>query len=229
LVFQKFLSPLHPDGIKFVLAAAGVTLLLFILWSPLGWLALLVTVWIGFFFRDPWRVTPTRSGLIVSPADGVVLSVAAAQPPPELVMGAGDYSRIAIFLNILDVHVIRAPLGGRVADLSHVRGRFINASFDKASEHNERLMVRIAPPEGPDIAFVMIAGLLARRIVCDLYEGRQLATGQRVGIIRFGSRVDIYCPAPYVPLVIEGQRMIAGETVLADREAMEPARKGVAQ
>ena len=228
-MFQKFLSPLHPDGIKFVLAAAGVTLLLFIFFSPLGWLALIVTLWIAYFFRDPWRVTPTRSGLIVSPADGVVLSVAPAQPPPELALGAGDWRRIAIFLNILDVHVIRAPLGGRVADLSYVRGRFLNASFDKASEHIVRLMVRLAPAEGPDIAFVMIAGLVARRIVCDLYEGRQLAPGQRVGIIRFGSRVDIYCPAPYVPLVIEGQRTIAGETVLADRQATEPAREGVAQ
>jgi phosphatidylserine decarboxylase len=228
-VFQKFLSPLHPDGIKFVLAAAGVTLLLFILWWPLGWLALLLTLWIAYFFRDPFRVTPTRSGLIVSPADGVVLSVSAAPPPAELAMGAADYTRIAIFLNILDVHVIRAPLDGRVADLSYVKGRFINASLDKANEHNERLMVQLVPPEGPEIAFVMIAGLVARRIVCDLYDGRQLAAGQRVGIIRFGSRVDIYCPAPYVPLVIAGQRTIAGETVLADREAREPAREGVAQ
>ena len=227
-MFQKFLAPLHPDGIKFVLAAAGVTLILFILWAPLGWLALVVTLWIGYFFRDPFRVTPVRAGLIVSPADGVVLSVTAAQPPPELAM-AGASTRISIFLNILDVHVIRAPLGGRVADLAYVKGRFINASFDKASEHNERLAVRIAPPDGPEVGFVMVAGLVARRIVCDLYEGRQLAAGQRVGIIRFGSRVDIYCPVPYVPLVIEGQRTIAGETVLADSEAVEPARQGVAQ
>ena len=227
-MFQKFLAPLHPDGIKFLLAAAGVTLVCFILWLPLGWLALVLTLWIGYFFRDPFRVTPTRAGLIVSPADGVVLSVAPAAPPPELAMPEGC-TRIAIFLNIFDVHVIRAPLGGRVADLTYVKGRFINASFDKASEHNERLAVRIAPPDGPEIGFVMVAGLVARRIVCDLYEGRQLAAGQRVGIIRFGSRVDIYCPAPYVPLVIEGQRMIAGESVLADRDAIEPARQGVAQ
>ncbi|HEV2300094.1 MAG TPA: phosphatidylserine decarboxylase [Stellaceae bacterium] len=228
-MLQKFLAPLHPDGIKFVLVAAAVTLVLFILWAPLGWLALVLTLWIGYFFRDPFRVTPTRGGLIISPADGVVLSVAPAPLPPELAMSEDAWTRISIFLNILDVHVIRAPLSGRVADLSYVKGRFINASSDKASEHNERLAVRIAPPEGPEIGFVMIAGLIARRIVCDLYEGRQLAAGQRVGIIRFGSRVDIYCPASYVPLVIEGQRMIAGETVLADREAMEPARQGVAQ
>jgi phosphatidylserine decarboxylase len=228
-VFSKFFAPLHPDGIKFVAIAAGLTLVLFILWAPLGWLALILTLSIAYFFRDPFRVTPTREGLIVSPADGIVLSVAPASPPAELSMEAEAYTRIAIFLNLLDVHVIRAPLGGRIANLTHVAGRFINASLDKASEHNERLAVRIAPPEGPEVGFVMIAGLVARRIVCDLYEGRQLAAGQRVGIIRFGSRVDIYCPAPYVPLVIEGQRMIGGETVLADREAIEPARQGVVQ
>ena len=228
-MLQKFVAPLHPDGIKFVVAAAAATLILFLLWAPLGWLGLILTLWIAYFFRDPFRVTPIRAGLVISPADGVVLSVGLASPPPELATAAGEWTRISIFLNILDVHVIRAPLAGRVADLVYVKGRFVNASLDKASEYNERLLLRLAAPDGSEIAFAMVAGLVARRIVCDLYEGRQLAAGQRVGIIRFGSRVDVYCPSPYVPLVIEGQRTIAGETVLADREAMEPARQGVAQ
>ena len=144
-------------------------------------------------------------------------------------MGDVPVIRIGIFLNVFDVHVARAPVGGRVAAMRYTKGRFINASLDKASEHNERLAIRLAPPEGPDIAFVLVAGLVARRIVCHLYDGQQVATGQRVGIIRFGSRVDIYCPPPYVPMVVAGQRMIGGETVLADRLANEPPRQAITQ
>jgi phosphatidylserine decarboxylase len=144
-------------------------------------------------------------------------------------MGDAAILRIGIFLNIFDVHVTRAPIGGRVAAMRYTKGRFVNASLDKASEHNERLAIRVAPPEGPDIAFVLVAGLVARRIVCKLYDGQQVATGQRVGIIRFGSRVDIYCPPPYVPMVVAGQRMVGGETVLADRLAEEPPRQGISQ
>lgn len=227
-MLRRFLAPLHPDGFKFVAAAAIATLLLFLLWRPVGWIAAVVTVWIVYFFRDPWRVTPTRDGLLISPADGLVVSIAPAAPPPELVMGEMATLRIGIFLNVFDVHVTRAPVEGRVAAMRYTKGRFVNASLDKASEDNERLAIRIAPEEGPDIAFVMIAGLLARRIVCDLYQGQQVARGQRVGIIRFGSRVDIYCPPPYVPMVVAGQRMIGGETVLADRLAQESPRRGAA-
>ncbi len=143
-------------------------------------------------------------------------------------MGDMAVVRIGIFLNIFDVHVTRTPVGGRVAAMRYTKGRFVNASLDKASEQNERLAIRVAPPEGPDVAFVLVAGLVARRIVCDLYQGQQVASGQRIGIIRFGSRVDIYCPPPYVPMVVAGQRMIGGETVLADRLAEEPPRQGVA-
>jgi phosphatidylserine decarboxylase len=144
-------------------------------------------------------------------------------------MGDAEGMRIGIFLNVFDVHVIRAPVGGRVAALRYTKGRFVNASLDKASLHNERMAIRIVAPEGPDIAFVLIAGLIARRIVCDLREGQEIVSGQRIGIIRFGSRVDVYCPPSYVPMVVAGQRMVAGETVLADRLAQEPARQGFAQ
>jgi phosphatidylserine decarboxylase len=228
-VLRRFLAPLHPDGLKFVAAGVLATLLLFLLWAPAGWAAAIVTLWMVYFFRDPWRVTPTRPGLLLSPADGLIVSIAAATPPSELAMGDMAVVRVSIFLNIFDVHVTRAPVGGRVAAMRYTKGRFVNASLDKASEDNERLAIRIAPLEGPDIAFVLVAGLVARRIVCNLYDGQQVASGQRVGIIRFGSRVDIYCPPPYVPMVVAGQRMVGGETVLADRLAEEPARQGIAQ
>jgi len=228
-VLRRFLAPCHPDGFKFVAAGVVATLLLFLVWAPTGWTAAVVTLWMVYFFRDPWRVTPIRPGLLISPADGIVVSIAAATPPPELAMDDMAFVRIGIFLNIFDVHVTRAPVGGRVAAIRYTKGRFVNASLDKASEHNERLAIRIAPPEGPDIAFVLVAGLVARRIVCNIYDGQHIATGQRVGIIRFGSRVDIYCPPPYVPMVVAGQRMVGGETVLADRLAEEPPRQGVAQ
>jgi phosphatidylserine decarboxylase len=228
-VLRRVLAPLHPDGFKFVAVGVVATLLLFLLWAPAGWAAAVVTLWMVYFFRDPWRVTPTRPGLLISPADGIVVSIAAATPPAELAMGDMAVVRIGIFLNIFDVHVTRAPVGGRVAAMRYTKGRFVNASLDKASEGNERLAIRIASPEGPDVAFVLVAGLVARRIVCNLYEGQQVATGQRVGIIRFGSRVDIYCPPPYVPMVVAGQRMVGGETVLADRLAEESPRQGIAQ
>ena len=228
-MLRRVLAPLHPDGFKFVALGVVATLLLFLLWAPAGWAAAVATLWMVYFFRDPWRVTPTRPGLLISPADGIVVSIAAATPPPELAMGDAAIVRIGIFLNVFDVHVTRAPVGGRVAALRYTKGRFVNASLDKASEHNERLAIRIAPAEGPDIAFVLVAGLIARRIVCSLYDGQHIAKGQRVGIIRFGSRVDIYCPPPYVPMVVAGQRMVGGETVLADRLAEEPPRQGIAQ
>ena len=227
-MLRRVLAPLHPDGFKFVLAAALATVLLFLLWTPAGWAAAVVTLWMVYFFRDPWRVTPTREGLLVSPADGIVTSVTPARPPPELEMGDAEVARIGIFLNIFDVHVTRAPVGGRVVALRYTKGRFVNASHEEASLNNERMAIRVAPPEGPEIAYVQIAGLVARRIVCDLREGQRIATGQRMGIIRFGSRVDVYCPPPYVTMVVAGQRMVGGETVLADRLAQEPSRQGVA-
>ena len=227
-MLRRVLAPLHPDGFKFVLAAVLAALLLFLVWTPAGWVAAVVALWMVYFFRDPWRVTPTREGLLVSPADGIVTSVTPARPPPELEMGDAEVARIGIFLNIFDVHVTRAPVGGRVVALRYTKGRFVNASHEEAGLNNERMAIRVAPPEGPEIAYVQVAGLIARRIVCDLREGQRIATGQRMGIIRFGSRVDVYCPPPYVTMVVAGQRMVGGETILADRLVQEPARQGVA-
>jgi phosphatidylserine decarboxylase len=221
-MLRRAFAPIHPDGWKFVAIAAVITIVLFPLWRPAGWLGLIATGWIAYFFRDPWRVTPARPGIIVSPADGIVVALGPAPPPPELEMGAEPVPRIGIFLNLFDVHVARAPLGGRVAARRYTKGRFLNASLDKASLDNERLAVRLMPTEEPALAFVLIAGLVARRIVCPLYEGQLVAAGERIGLIRFGSRVDVYLPPPYVPLVALGQRMVAGETVLADRRTPSP-------
>ena len=226
-MLRQIISPIYPDGWKFVAIGVVATLILFLLWAPAGWFALIVTLWVVYFFRDPWRVTPLRPGLIVSPADGIVVSIAPFAPPPELDMGTEPVTRIGIFLNLFDVHVARTPVGGTLAARHYTPGRFINASLDKASEHNERLALRLsAGDDGPDIACVLIAGLVARRIVCPLIAGQRLGIGERIGIIRFGSRCDIYVPPPYVPLVSLGQRMIGGETVLADRAANEPPREG---
>jgi phosphatidylserine decarboxylase len=225
-MLRQVLAPIHPDGWKFVAIAAAVTIVLFLVWHPAGWLALILTLWIAYFFRDPWRVTPIRPGLVISPADGIVVSIARVPPAPELAMSDAATTRIGIFLNLFDVHVARAPLAGRVVGRAYIPGRFINASLDKASEHNERLALRLTPQEGAEIGCVLIAGLVARRIVCPLGEGQMVAAGERIGIIRFGSRIDIYLPPEYVPLVALGQRMVGGETVLADREAKEAPRQG---
>jgi len=221
-MFRQILAPIHPDGWKFIAAAALAAFVLFLIWQPAGWAGLILMLWVAYFFRDPWRVTPMRPGLIVSPADGIVVALAPASPPPELEMGTSPVPRIGIFLNLFDVHVARAPVGGKVAARRYTKGRFVNASLDKASLDNERLAIRIAPEGTPEIAFVLIAGLVARRIVCPLYQGQLLAAGERIGLIRFGSRVDIYIPPPYLPLVALGQRMVAGETVLAGRGSSEP-------
>jgi phosphatidylserine decarboxylase len=226
-MLRQIIAPIHPDGWKFVAIAIVATLVLYFLWHPAGWLALIVTLWVVYFFRDPWRVTPMRAGLIISPADGMVVSIAPVPPPPELDMGAEPMTRIGIFLNLIDVHVARSPVAGMLAARHYTPGRFINASLDKASEHNERLALRLSTGDDAlDIACVLIAGLVARRIVCPLIAGGRVGAGERIGIIRFGSRVDIYIPPPYVPLVAVGQHMVGGETVLADREAREAPRVG---
>jgi phosphatidylserine decarboxylase len=227
-MLRQALAPIHPDGWKFVAIGAGATIVLWLLSAPLGWLALIATLWIAYFFRDPWRVTPERAGAILAPADGLIVSIGPVPPPPELDMGSAPMPRVSIFLNLLDVHVARAPAGGTVTAARHIAGRFVNASLDKASEHNERLALRIAPDNGPEMAFVLIAGLVARRIVCGLRVGQIVTAGERIGIIRFGSRADIYCPAPYLPVVAVGQRTIAGETILAESNASGPIPVGVA-
>jgi len=227
-MLRSVLAPIHPDGWRFIGAAVLLALLLFWLGvAPLGWLALALAAWIAYFFRDPWRVTPGRAGLVVSAADGVVVAADRVPPPKELEMGEAPMTRIGVFLNVFDVHVNRVPMGGRVKNLAYSKGRFLNASLDKASEENERMAIRIASAEGPDVAVVQIAGLIARRIVCTLKEGQEVATGERLGLIRFGSRTDVYLPPDWPPLVIVGQRMVGGETVIADARAQEPPRQGV--
>ena len=208
---------------------SAATALLFWLAGPVGWVGLALTAWCAYFFRDPERVTPVRAGLVVSPADGVVLPIVEALPPPELGMGGMPRPRVSVFMNVFDVHVNRMPCDARIVKRSYRPGRFVNASFDKASDDNERLALRLAPdgaaPER-ELAVVQIAGLVARRIVCEASEGQRMRAGQRYGLIRFGSRVDVYLPAGTAPLVAAGQRTIAGETVIADLAGSEPMRVG---
>jgi phosphatidylserine decarboxylase len=224
---RKMLVPVHREGYVFILAGLAAMLVLGWVWQPFFWLCGLVTAWIIYFFRDPPRVTPLGEGLIVSPADGRVSAVARAAPPPELGLGPAPLMRISIFMSIFDCHVNRAPVDGRIAKIAYRPGLFLNADLDKASEDNERNALLLETPQG-SIAVVQIAGLIARRIVTAVTEGESPQAGERIGIIRFGSRVDVYCPPPYVPLIALGQRMIGGETVLADRTAHEQPREGFA-
>ena len=223
---KSVIAPIHPAGWAFIAIAAAIAVLLGWVWPPLGWVGAAATAWVTYFFRDPERVTPTRPGLIISAADGRVQPIVRAAPPPDLELGNAPRTRISIFLNIFDVHVNRVPADGEVVAVNYRPGKFVNAALDKASEDNERMAVRLRLDDGRDIAFVQIAGLVARRIVCDLKPGQRVRAGQRFGLIRFGSRVDIYLPDTTAPLVVAGQRAIAGETVLADLTAGEPARLG---
>ncbi len=224
---QSVLAPIHPAGWPFLAVAGLATLLLAWLWLPLGVLGLVLTLWMAYFFRDPARVTPTRSGLVVSPADGRVQMIVDAPPPPELAMGADPRPRISIFLNVFDVHINRVPIDGTVAAVVYNPGKFVNAALDKASEANERTAVRVVTGgRHDDIAFVQIAGLIARRIICNLKAGDIVRAGERYGLIRFGSRVDVYLPPGVAPMVVVGQRALGGETVLADLNSNEAPRQG---
>lgn len=196
----------------FAVLAAG----LWVLYQPLGWVGVVLTAWCAYFFRDPERVTPGEAGLVISPADGMVLPLEEAPPPPELSMGDGARPRVSIFMNAFNVHVNRIPAHGVIEKISYRPGRFFNASLDKASEHNERMSVSMKTDQGAEIAFVQIAGLVARRIKCGLGPGQQVRAGDRFGLIRFGSRVDVYLPAGTRPKVLPGQIAVAGETVIAD-------------
>ena len=226
------LPSIHREGWPFIGAFAAITVTTFIFVEPLSWLGLVLTVWCVYFFRDPARVTPVRKGLIVAPADGVVLPVIEAIPPTELGMGVTPRTRISIFMNVFDVHVNRIPCDGKVIETAYRPGKFFNASFDKASEHNERMSVRIRPAGHSagcedDLCVVQIAGLVARRIKCKISQGQPVHAGERFGIIRFGSRVDVYLPTAYNPLVVTGQRSVAGETVLADARSQEAQHEKV--
>jgi phosphatidylserine decarboxylase len=225
-LLDTVLVPIAREGRPFIAAFAVVTLLLGLLADWLLVPGVVLTAWCVYFFRDPHRVTPTRDGLVISPADGRVVSIASVPWPKELAMGEGEATRVGIFMNVFDVHVNRIPVDGRITKLAYVPGAFVNASFDKASEQNERQCVAMETGDGRPLAFVQIAGLVARRIVCHLTEGQPVLAGERMGMIRFGSRVDVYLPAGVAPLVVEGQRCVAAETVLADLSSAEPARNG---
>jgi phosphatidylserine decarboxylase len=224
---QSSIAPIHREGYPFVAIFAAVTLALFYI-APdfLGWIGVFLTLWCAYFFRDPERVTPLKKGLVISPADGVVSMITDLVPPPELDLPREKHKRISVFMNVFDVHVNRAPVDGKIARLSYVPGAFLNAELDKASEDNERQALTITMDDGRQIGAVQIAGLVARRIVKFVNEGDRLMAGQRFGLIRFGSRVDVYLPQGVAPLVCVGQRAIAGETVLADLEANETPRLG---
>jgi phosphatidylserine decarboxylase len=218
------LVPIHPEGYPFIGAFALASLLLFWLWSPLGWIGTALTLWCVYFFRDPIRATPVRDGLVVSPADGRVSQITQALPPKELNLGERPLPRVSIFMSVFDCHVNRSPISGRIERIVYRAGIFINADLDKASEDNERNSFVIAAP-GARIGMVQIAGLLARRIVCFTREGEAVVAGQRLGMIRFGSRVDVYLPEGGEFVVALGQTAIAGETVLADLRSPDAERE----
>ena len=211
----------HPEGRKFAAGAAVLTLFAFLLgWSFIGWLLVGLTVWVFAFFRDPIRTTPRDDKLIVAPADGLITLITKV-PPPREVAGAdglpeGEYTRVSIFMSVFDVHINRSPVAGRVSKVAYIPGKFVNADLDKASEDNERQHVVVETSSGVRIGFTQIAGLVARRILTFVREGDHVEAGERVGLIRFGSRVDVYLPAGTGPRVLLGQRAIAGETVIAE-------------
>ncbi len=221
-----FIKPMHPEGRKFVAIFAAISVISYLVLPFLGWIGVGLTVWCYYFFRDPQRTTPTREGLIISPADGVVSLIEKAVPPAELGMADAPLTRVSVFMNVFNCHVNRAPIAGKVTAVAYRPGKFFNASLDKASADNERNSLCIEMADGRQIAVVQIAGLVARRIVCFVTTGAALDTGERFGLIRFGSRVDVYLPDGVAPLVTVGQGTIAGETVLADLTSQEQARQG---
>ena len=223
----------HPDGRKYVMIAGGITLFAFLLdWELLAWLLVGLTIWVAAFFRDPVRTTPRGDAFVVSPADGLITMIASVPPPRELAGPDGlpdaEYTRVSIFMSVFDVHINRSPVAGRVRKVAYIPGKFLNADLDKASEDNERQHIVVEAASGARIGFTQIAGLVARRILTFVREGDEVAAGERVGLIRFGSRVDVYLPAGTGPRVLLGQRAIGGETVLAEI-GVEPGLTGSSQ
>ena len=212
---RRQLTPIHPEGYIFIAGFIVATLILGWLWAPLGWIGLIATAWCVYFFRDPARVTPLRTDLVVSPADGVVSFCDYAVPPPEIGLGGLPLLRVSIFMSVFDCHVNRAPVEGRVTRIAYHPGAFLSADLDKASEENERNGLVIETAAG-DFGVVQIAGMIARRIVCFTHEGARLVAGERFGLIRFGSRVDVYLPQGARPIVGVNSRAVAGETVIAE-------------
>ncbi len=220
---SKQVVPIHPAGYPFIIIFAVGSLILHWIWPPLGWIGALLTVWCAYFFRDPPRVTPLREGLVVSPADGYVCSVGRFVPPPELELGDEPMQRVSVFMSVFDCHVNRAPVSGRITRIAYKPGIFVNADLDKASEDNERNGFVFDTPDGR-FGAVQIAGLIARRIISFSREGENVSVRDRIGLIRFGSRVDVYMPDSAVPLVGLGSKAIAGETILADTRMSESDR-----
>ena len=220
--------PMHKEGRKFVAIFAAVSVALFFVWMPLFWLGAGATIWCYYFFRDPVRVVPQQEGLVMSPADGIISLIEDVIPSADLGLGDAPVTRVSVFMNVFNCHVNRAPIAGKVTNIVYRHGKFLNASLDKASEHNERNSITIEAPDGIRIGVVQIAGLVARRIVCFVQEGSALGAGHRFGLIRFGSRVDVYLPAGTSPKVLMGQKVIAGETILAEVGA-QALLEGIAQ
>ncbi|MES2252919.1 MAG: phosphatidylserine decarboxylase [Pseudomonadota bacterium] len=216
---------IHPEGWRFVGIFALISILIALFSQFGGWIGAILTVWCFYFFRNPKRVTPLREGLIISPADGKVVIIKDVVPPAEYELGSDPHTRISVFLNVFDVHINRIPMNGTIKKVIYHAGRFFNASLDKASEHNERNTIILSTAFG-DIAFVQIAGLIARRIRCDVNTGDEVIAGSQYGLIRFGSRMDIFIPKTINPLVCVGQRVIAGESILADFQSTELPRQG---
>ena len=197
------------------------------IWQPLGWIGLVLTVWCFYFFRDPERVTPDKPDLVVSPADGTVQMITKVKAPEELGLGDAKFTRISVFMSVFNVHVNRAPAEGKILKSVYVPGKFLNATLDKASKDNERQILAMKTKGGKTLCFVQIAGLVARRILCEATEGMEYKAGERFGLIRFGSRLDVYLPEGVEPQVCLGQTMVAGETVIADLGSNAPQMKGI--
>jgi phosphatidylserine decarboxylase len=219
--------PMHREGRKFVAIFAAISVVLALIWGSLFWIGCGLTVWCYYFFRDPVRVIPQQEGLVISPADGVVSLIEDVVPPQELGLGDQPLQRVSVFMNVFNCHVNRAPIAGKVTDIAYHHGKFLNASLDKASEHNERNGLAIEAEDGVRIGVVQIAGLVARRIVCFVKPGDSIGVGHRFGLIRFGSRLDIYLPKGVASLVAVGQTAVAGETILADLKTPQPNQSGL--
>lgn len=218
---RSALVPIHKEGYPFILIALVLTILLGWVWSPLGWVGTILTLWVCYFFRDPPRVTPQQDDLVISPADGRVSLITTAVPPPELNLPAEPMTRISVFMNVFNCHVNRSPLQGKVTKIVYTPGLFLNAELDKASDDNERNAL-VIEGKTATIGVVQIAGLVARRIVSFVKEGHELDAGERFGLIRFGSRLDVYVPQSATVLVGLNQTAVAGETILADLSAQRP-------
>ncbi len=227
LSFQRYIFPnINNDGWRFISIFAAVTALLAIIWLPLGLIGLVLTVWCYYFFRDPDRVTPQVKDVVVSPADGIVQMITRVTGPEELGLNNKTFNRISIFMSVFNVHVNRAPASGKIIRKAYIKGKFFNATLDKASKDNERQLLAMRTECGKEIAFVQIAGLVARRIICYAKDGQQYQAGERFGHIRFGSRLDVYLPTDIEPQVCVGQTMVAGETILANLKSETPHVEG---